>query len=125
MFLGYSLKTKAYRCINYRNKTIIESDNVKVDEKFGIQERILDYDSDEETNPKIGRVIIKTDNDLQNGYQIEDQISKPSTKERVELTNPSKSISKYHPPKTIIGKKDKRVMTRNRVNEEICLISQA
>ena len=29
-----------------------------------------------------------------------------------------------HPLEKIIGRKDKGVMTRNRVNEEICLISQ-
>lgn len=31
---------------------------------------------------------------------------------------------KNHPLEKIIGRKDKGVMTRNRVNEELCLISQ-
>lgn len=48
MFLGYSLKNKAYRCFNQRTKTIVESANVKVDEKFGVKERMLDYNSDDE-----------------------------------------------------------------------------
>ena len=43
MFLGYSLKRKAYRFYNQRTKTIMESANVRVDEKFRIQERIVDY----------------------------------------------------------------------------------
>ena len=34
MFIGYSLKRKAYRCYNLRTKTIMESANVRIDEKF-------------------------------------------------------------------------------------------
>ena len=41
MFLGYSLKNKTYRCYNQRTKTIMESENVRIDEKFRIQERIV------------------------------------------------------------------------------------
>ena len=52
IFLGYSLKRKAYIRFNHWTKTIVETTNVKVDEKFGTQERILDYDSHEEANPK-------------------------------------------------------------------------
>ena len=29
MFLGYSLKSKAFRCFNYRTKTIVECANVR------------------------------------------------------------------------------------------------
>ena len=36
MFLGYSLKRKAYRCYNQRTKSIIESANVRIDDKFRI-----------------------------------------------------------------------------------------
>ena len=46
MFLGYSSKSKAYRCFNYRTITIIECANVKIDENFGTKERIMDYNSD-------------------------------------------------------------------------------
>ena len=54
MFLAYSLKIKAYRCYNQRTKTIIESGNVRIDEKFRIQERIVYYNSDDDffTNPR-------------------------------------------------------------------------
>ena len=31
MFLGYSLKSKAYICFNYRTKTIVECENVIID----------------------------------------------------------------------------------------------
>ena len=48
MFLGYSLKTKAYRCFNYRTKTIVECANVRIDENFGTKEKMVDFNSDEE-----------------------------------------------------------------------------
>ena len=38
--------------------------------------------------------------------------------------NPNRNLTKNHPLEQIIGRKDKGVMTRNKVNEEICLISQ-
>lgn len=54
-FLGYSLKSKTYRFFNQRLKTIVESVNMRVDEKFRIQDMILDYayDFDGETNQRI------------------------------------------------------------------------
>ena len=45
MLLGYSLKRKSYKKFNKRTKTIIKRENVKVYEKFGVKERIIDYDS--------------------------------------------------------------------------------
>ena len=66
MFLGYSLKSKAYRCYNLRTKTIKESVNVRIDEKFRIQERIVDYNLDDDvvTKPKNDEVFLKTNNYL-------------------------------------------------------------
>ena len=50
MFLGYSLKNKAF---NYRTKTIVECANERMDEKFGDKERMIDSDFDEEEeNPR-------------------------------------------------------------------------
>ena len=68
MFLGYSLKIKDYRYYNMRTKTIIESKSVRVDEKFRIQERIVDYYSDDEnvvTKLRNDEVFFETNNDLQ------------------------------------------------------------
>ena len=50
MFLGYSLKSKVYRCFNYRTKTIVECANVRIDENFGIKEKMMDYDSDKDND---------------------------------------------------------------------------
>ena len=56
MFLGYSLKSKAFICFNYRTKTIVEWANIRIDEKFGTKERIMEYNSDEE--PKITNNVL-------------------------------------------------------------------
>ena len=50
----------------------------------------------------------------------------PRDEIRVEMSTPTpnKNMTKNHPPEQIIRRKDKGVMTRNRVNEEIYLISQ-
>ena len=66
MFLGYSLKIMAYRCYNLRTKTIMESANVRIDEKFRIQERIVYCNSDDDvvTKPRNDEVFLETKNDL-------------------------------------------------------------
>ena len=71
MFLGYSLKSKTYRCFNYRTKAIVECANVRIDEKFGTKEKMVDYNSDEEENNsgnvrQNAEVLFKNNNDLQN-----------------------------------------------------------
>ena len=42
------MKSKAYRCSNYRTKTIVKCANVRIDEKFGTKEKMVDYNYDEE-----------------------------------------------------------------------------
>ena len=70
MFLGYSLKSKAYRCFNYRTKTIVECTNVRIDEKFCTKEKMMDYNSNEEEDSsrifvrKNVEVFFETKNDL-------------------------------------------------------------
>ena len=105
MFLGYSLKIRAYRCYNFRTKTIVESANVRFDEKFMIQERITDYNSDDEnvvvTKPRNDEVFIKSNNDLKNeGEKRQEQILEPRAELRVEITTPTfgKNMTKNHPP---------------------------
>ena len=123
MFLGYSLKRRAYRCYNLRTKTIVESTNVRVDEKFRIQERVVDYNYDDDnfvTQPRNDEVFFETNNDLQNeGESRQEKILKPLAKPRVEIITPTlgKNMIKNHPPKKIIRGRDKGAMTRRRVNE--------
>ncbi|GLJ49751.1 hypothetical protein SUGI_1056020 [Cryptomeria japonica] len=42
IFLGYSSKSKAYRCFNKRLQKIVESTNVKIDEQFKGTSRYID-----------------------------------------------------------------------------------
>ena len=85
MFLGYSLKIKAYRCFNYKSKTIVECANVRIDEKFGTKEKMVDYNPNEEENNygfviQNFEVLFQTKNDLKNDVSIkhrEEQRSEP------------------------------------------------
>ena len=95
---------------------------------------MVDYNSnEEEDNSRIVRknakFIFETNNDLQNEVSVENREEKRfelREEIRVEMSTPtfSKKMTKNHPPKQIIGSKDKGVMTRKRVNEELCLVSQ-
>ena len=51
---------------------------------------------------------------------------KPSVKPRVEIktSTSEKNMIKNHPFEQIIGSKYKGVMTKRRLNEELCLISE-
>ena len=107
----------------------MESANVRIDEKFRIQERILDYNLDDDvvTKPRNDEVFLETNNDFQNeGEPRQEQSSEPLVEPRVEIATPTsgKNMIKNHPSEQIIKSKDKGVMTRSRVNEELCLISQ-
>ncbi len=75
MFLGYSLKRKAYMCFNNRTKTIVECTNVRIDENFRTKEKMIDYNLDEEEdNSRIVRqnaeFIFETNNNLQSDVLI-------------------------------------------------------
>ena len=50
MFLAYAMnkKIKACKCFNYRAKTVVECENVRIDEKFGTNEKMVDYNLVEE-----------------------------------------------------------------------------
>lgn len=96
---------------------------------------MIDYNSDEEENNyRIVRqnveVLFETNNDLQNDVLCvehrEEQKFESRDERRVEISTPSSSrnMTHNHLTKQIIGRKDKGVMTRNKVNEELCLISQ-
>ena len=94
VFLGYSLKSKAYICFNYRTKTIVECPNVRIDEKFGTKEKMMDYNSNEDNFEMINRcneLFLKTKNELQNNVQNKETKEEQSTihKIRVEATTPT------------------------------------
>ena len=65
-------------------------------------------------------------NDVQTIEQRGEQSFEPRNGIRIEMVIPisNKNMIKNHPTEEIIGSKDKGVMTRSRINEELCLISQ-
>lgn len=90
MFLGYSFKSKAYRCFNYRTKTIVECANVRIDEKFGTKEKMVDYNFGFVRQNV--EVLFETNNDLQNDVSVEhreDKRSEPREEIRVEMSTPT------------------------------------
>ena len=62
IFLCYSLKRKAHKCYTLRTKTIMERENVSIDQKFRIQERIIYYNIDDDivTKPRNDEVFLET-----------------------------------------------------------------
>ena len=71
MLLSYSLKNKAYKCFDYRTKTIVECTDVRIGEKFGSKKKMVNYNSDEEEDNfgivrQHAKVYFETNNDLQN-----------------------------------------------------------
>ena len=54
---------------NYRTKTIVECTNVRIDEKFGTKEKMMEYNSNEdndysEMTNRSNQLFLKTNNDL-------------------------------------------------------------
>ena len=89
---------------------------------------MIDYNFDSRMANRYTELFLKTNNDLQNivktmelrgGWSIVPEI-------RVEVTTPitNANMKKNQLADQIIGSKDKVVMTRNKINEELCLISQ-
>ena len=109
--------------------TIMESENVRIDEKFIIQERVVDYNLDDDvvTKPSNDEIFLETNNNLHNeGEPRQGQSLEPSLEPRVEIETPTlgRNMITNQPSEQIIRRKDKGVMTRSRVNEELYLVSQ-
>lgn len=64
-------------------------------------------------------------NDIQFFEKRGEQRSRPREEIRVEIETPipNNNLAKNHPPEEIIGSRDKGVMKRKIVNEELFLIS--
>ena len=74
-------------------------------------------------------VIVETNNDLQNDVLTSEQRGEERSKTREEIRvefstpTPNNNLIRNHPPKKIIGSKDKGVRTRNREMREMFDIS--
>ena len=116
---------------NQRLNTIVESDNVRVYEKFRIQEMILYYDLDEETNQTTNNYIVEhelfyeIDSNLHTTLQreeyredprIEPRQLEPRVEIKIEEGGPNKIFVENHLMNQIIRSVKKGVMTRNKVS---------
>ena len=103
---------------------------MRIYKKFGTKEKTMDHNFDEDnyygmTN-RCNKLFLKTNNDLQNNVKTEEVREEQSAipKIRVEATTPTpnKNVIRNHFVDQIIGSKEKGVMTRSIINEELCLI---
>lgn len=133
IFLGYSTKSKAYRCFNLRLKKIIESAHVKIDEKFMVQERYHDYSPmiEEEPKPSTTETVVEEMFDSINLLFNDLETSEEETQKEDESVSPKipKFTSRYHSKNDIIGDQSGKVITRSQAknlasNEVVCLLSQ-
>ena len=73
-------------------------------------------------------LFLKTNNDLQNNVQTEEIREEYSLvpEIRIEVVTPTtnRNMIRNHPVDQIIGCKEKGIMRRSRINEELCLIPQ-
>ena len=74
------------------------------------------------------KLFLKTNNELQNSAQTkiirEEQSAVCQIRIEATVPTPNKNLIRNHSTDQIIGSKEKGVMTRRKINEEICLISQ-
>lgn len=129
IFLGYSSKSKAYKCYNTRLRKIVESANVKVDEGLYKQEKYHSYESDDEEENQI--VSAQTQDQNQNGSveQIEEDAVDDEVETQKTATKDVPKTLRYvklnHSENQIIGERNSGVKTRARhARDEICLTLQ-
>src|SRR5271156_6669889 len=107
IFLGYSTKSKAYRCFNLRLKKIIESTHVKIDENFMVQERYYEYAPmiEDETRPSSKDTVIEEMFDCIDVSCNDPESSREESKITEEEDTPKvpKFTSRYHSKDDIIG----------------------
>lgn len=102
IFLGYSTKSKAYKCFNQRLEKIVESIDVRIDENWQVLKE--NFPSYEETNEEVES-------------KIEEESIDDSDKESVEESKDHekfKSMKKDHPKIQIIGDPTIGVQTRKK-----------
>ena len=173
IFLGYSTRSKAYKCLNTNTNKIVESVNVNIDEFIEVHEAeptkepeqyksfIYFYEGmpakEDATNQVVNQqkvsiiaesqlvnVELHLDAELQNEENAHSNFETSTHERDVETpdrdahsdieakrqsvrsrTKPilSKYVRRHHPTYQIIGDKDARPMTRNRLRSEPCFLS--
>lgn len=114
IFLGYSTHSKAYKCFNKRLKRVVESVNVKIDERLQPCEQQIEDNEEEDHASK---------------EEVEVQVEEGTPKKSMEsiAKTPSKTLQRDHPHELIIGDKNTGVQTRRKLANtsdqvHVCLI---
>lgn len=108
IFLGYSTKRNAYKCFNLRLRKIIESNNVKIDERFQIQERTYDCDQ----NIQIKEATPTEEELVEAKYKNE--TFDDDKNEATKIPKTLRYINNNHPKNQNIGNTNQCVMTRSK-----------
>ena len=96
IFLGYSTRTKGYKCYSNRLRKILESIDVKIDEDLPEKE-IEEHEDDH---------LIEEE-------EI-DQEEEEEEKEPPQTPSKMKFLQKYHPEEQIIGNRDQGMQTKEK-----------
>lgn len=126
-FLGYSTKSKAFKCFNKRTKKIVETVNVKVDEYSYKSDDTNKYSAVEKQRIVIIEPNIQIDAEQNKKEDIAQPVDEEDEDEEQEETSIEKSvIPRYvklnHLAYQIIGDKNIGVQTRRKIRESSCLI---
>ena len=102
IFLGYSTRSKAYKCYNFLLKKIVESIDVKIDEDLPEKE-IEEHEDDP---------LIEEEESKEEEIDREEE---EEEKEPPRTPSKMKFLQKYHPKEQIIGNRDEGMQTRRRM----------
>jgi hypothetical protein len=106
IFLGYSSRSKAYRCYNKRLQKIVESVNVRIDEELPHKNKLdveeMDYNKEEEE-------AYDEEEEPENAEEEEEETECQDTK------TPSRYVQKNHPENLILGDKNAKTQTRRKL----------
>lgn len=110
IFLGYSTKSKAYKCFNLRLRKMVESINVRIYDKFQVRERNYDQNLEMTIQKK---ELVESENNRK--ICVSEQFEAPKT---------PRYVPRNHLEDQIIGDRNRGMLTRSKAREELCLISQ-
>jgi hypothetical protein len=110
IMLGYSSRSKGYKCYNKRLHKIVESIDVKVNEG-PFQSVRLQYHVDSDEEP----VNNEPQNDNINGNQEAEDSKEWERMETSQPKTPSRYVQKHHPESQILGNKETCVQTRRKL----------
>jgi hypothetical protein len=110
ILLGYSSRSKGYKCYNKRLHKIVESIDVKVDERPLHPERHQHHD-----NSYDEPIRNEPQGDGMHEYQEQEDFEEEERMETSQPKTPSRYVQKHHPESQILGNKEASVQTRRKL----------